>query len=70
METNAIFAGMPVLSLITNFTPDGQFERIHLVTGRPVSSKHVRNQMRRNLPVADEAQTAWNGPALRLPLPS
>ena len=64
MESQTLLAGMPVLSLVTNFTPDGGFERIHLITGHKAAPKAVQNRMRSQS--EREAHAAWNGPALNL----
>jgi len=59
MENNNIFAGMPVLSLITNFSESGNFERIHLVMDRKLSGT-TQNQSRKKH--VSKFNRFWNGP--------
>lgn len=53
--------GLPMLSLITNFSPSGDFEKIYLVMERRPKEVLIRKR-RALLPL----QSAWNGPALSL----
>lgn len=62
MENQSLFAGIPALPLITNFTPGGGFERIYLITGHKVPPNTVQNRMRSKS--EREAHAGWNGPAL------
>jgi len=59
MENNNIFAGMPVLTLITNFCESGNFERIHLVMERKLNGQTQNQSRRRNIP---KVNRFWNGP--------
>jgi len=59
MENSNIFAGMPVLTLITNFSQTGNFERIHLVMDRKLSG-HTQNQIRTK--AVPNVNKFWNGP--------
>ena len=63
MENNNIFAGMPVLTLITNFSQSGSFERIHLVTERKISGQ-LQNQLRVKTGLSNKR--FWNGPNFKL----
>lgn len=59
MSQYSIFANMPVLSMITNFSPTGDFERVYLVMENSPENRS-RNERRtaRNVPV----RNTWNGP--------
>ena len=59
MENNNIFAGMPVLTLITNFSETGNFERIHMVMERKISSSNQNQIKRKSIP---NTHRFWNGP--------
>lgn len=60
MENSQLFYGTPVLSLITNFSRTGDFERVYMVMGRELPGKQVRNEMRQAEPKA--SRSGWNGP--------
>ncbi len=60
MENNQLFYGTPVLSLITNFSKSGDFERVYMVMGRELPSRPARNQMRQAEPAP--SRNGWNGP--------
>jgi hypothetical protein len=60
MENNQFFAGAPVLSLITNFSDNGGFERIYMVMNH-LPQRAASNQMRRPAPQEHNRRT-WNGP--------
>jgi hypothetical protein len=59
MENNNIFAGMPVLTLITNFSQTGNFERIHLVMERKLSGQSQNQSRKKAIP---NINRFWNGP--------
>jgi len=59
MDTNQFFAGTPVLSLITNFSGDGGFEKIYMVMSH-LPERTATNQMRR--PSQEKTRGFWNGP--------
>ncbi len=63
MEQNAIFREMPLTCLITNFAPQGGFERIYMATGRKADTDAC-NRFRN--PKSDEKslRNAWNGRVL------
>jgi len=62
MDNNHFFAGTPVLSLITNFSENGDFEKIYMVMGH-LPERTATNQMRR--PARTENRSLWNGPHLQ-----
>jgi len=59
MENTNIFAGMPVLTLITNFSQTETFERIHLVMERKITSDNQNQTRRKSIP---NINRFWNGP--------
>ena len=59
MKTDDIFAGMPMLSIVTNFAHNGDFERIYLVMERQHGAAS-QNYKRKASPIA--AHSHWNGP--------
>jgi len=62
MENNQFFAGTPVLTLITNFSNNGNFEKIYMVMGH-LPEKTASNQMRNN--TQSKKRGFWNGPLNR-----
>jgi len=59
MENNNIFVGMPFLSVITNFSVNGDFERIHLVMERKISNREQNQIKGKSQPAVNRF---WNGP--------
>ena len=62
MDNNQFFAGTPVLSLITNFSGNGDFEKIYMVMGH-LPERTATNQMRK--PSRIENRSLWNGPRVQ-----
>ena len=62
MNNYPLFADMPVLSMITNFSKNGNFERIYLVMERSPESR-AKNELRKAQP--SETRSLWNGPQNR-----
>jgi hypothetical protein len=60
MENKPSFSGTPVLSLITNFSSNGSFERIYMVMGNPLPTNQVSNRKRQNR--FPDSSLHWNGP--------
>lgn len=60
MNPYPLFANMPVLSMITNFSRNGDFERIYLVMENPPENR-FKNERRQSRPVP--VRNTWNGPA-------
>lgn len=60
MKTETIMAEMPILSIVTNFDQNGDFERVYLVKprGKGRQANHFREI--KNLPM----DRLWNGPML------
>jgi hypothetical protein len=61
MKNEQIFAGMPVLTLITNFSHEGEFEKIYMVMERKKDDVSCNQKRKRALP---PIHSTWNGPAL------
>jgi hypothetical protein len=59
MDNNQLFAGTPVLSLITNFSRSGDFEKIYMVMGH-LPERTGSNRMRQ--PSSQKTNSFWNGP--------
>jgi hypothetical protein len=60
MKQNAIFREMALTCLITNFSPEGGFERIWLSTGRKpdaTACNRLRNAIKEDQP----PRSSWNG---------
>lgn len=62
MNNFPIFADMPVLSIVTNFYKNGNFERIYLVMEHNPENQ-AKNELRRARP--SERRSLWNGPRNR-----
>jgi len=57
---NHLFAEMPVLSIVTNFSSNGDFERIYLITEHSGDKKSDANKKRKTK--MEQMFSAWNGP--------
>lgn len=62
MNNYPLFADMPVLSMITNFSKNGNFERIYLVMERSPENR-AKNEVRKAK--SGETRSLWNGPGNR-----
>jgi hypothetical protein len=60
MNNEPIFAGLPLMAFITNFSPDGNFEKIYVVMKEKKEYSGGNEIKRRALPTAC---SVWNGPA-------
>jgi hypothetical protein len=59
MNNNHLFADIPVLGLITNFSENGDFEKIFMVVeSRP--KQRIGSRLRRSL--VSPQDRIWNGP--------
>lgn len=59
MNTQQLFAEMPMLSIVTNFSTAGDFERVYLVVENNLNEKK-QNQKKRLRSLVQPS--AWNGP--------
>ena len=60
MENNQLFAGLPFLAVITNFSAEGDFEKFYMV----LKSKKEDAENSRKKPIGQPARNSvWNGPA-------
>ncbi|HRH33854.1 MAG TPA: hypothetical protein PKY12_02300 [Catalimonadaceae bacterium] len=64
MKNEPLFAEMPVLSIVTNFSTNGNFERVYLVYADARENSR-QNKPRRTKPTFAISNT-WNGPLLNI----
>lgn len=60
MKIDQLFAEMPILSIVTNFSTEGEFERVYLVL--PSGKEQAQENKRRQAKSRMLTSNTWNGP--------
>ncbi len=60
MENNQLFAGLPFLAVIINFSPEGDFEKCYVVLKNKKEDAQNSRKKRTGQPWRN---SIWNGPA-------